>query len=33
MQSTINDEAHIGQAVNPLKNVSKVTSNDNTSDS
>ena len=32
MQSTINDEAQFGQAVNPLTNVAKVASNDNTSD-
>ena len=32
MQSKINDEVQFDQAVNPLKNVAKVTSNDNTSD-
>ena len=32
MQSKINSEAQFGQALNPLKNVAKVLSIDNTSD-
>ena len=32
MQSKINNEVQFGQAVNSLKNVAKVSINDNTSD-
>ena len=32
MQSKINNEVQFGQALNPLKNVAKVSSIDNTSD-
>ena len=32
MQSKINNEVQFGQALNPLKNVIKVSSIDNTSD-